>query len=128
MMVLFMPSKIMKEKANSVLCIFQSADPAVMTFLININVNLSMVVISGLFQAEGFRKLFESMVASVLDYGAPVWSHSVSVKAVEKIQQHAYIWFLGVGRKHSLAALAGEMCLMTLLVDINSKQSCFGYH
>ena len=49
--------------------------------------------------AEAFKKLFESMVAPVLDYGAPMWSHSVSKNALEKIQQQAYRCFLRVGKK-----------------------------
>ena len=59
---------------------------------------------------EAFKILFEAMVASVLDYGAPMWSHSVSPN--ERLQQHACRCFLGVGRKHALAALAGDMCWM----------------
>ena len=59
---------------------------------------------------EAFKILFEAMVASVLDYGAPMWSYSVSPNTLERLQQHACRCFLGVGRKHALAALAGDMC------------------
>ena len=58
---------------------------------------------------DAFKKLFESLVASVLDYGAPLWAPR---NTVERLQQHAYRCFLGVGRKHAAAASAGDMCWM----------------
>ena len=61
---------------------------------------------------RSIQNIIEAMVASVLDYGAPMWSHSVSPNTLERLQQHACRCFLGVGRKHALAALAGDMCWM----------------
>ena len=61
---------------------------------------------------DAFKKLFESLVASVLDYGAPLWAHSIPRNTVERLKQHAYRCFLGVGRKHAAAASAGDMCWM----------------
>ena len=61
---------------------------------------------------DAFKKLFESLVASVLDYGAPLRAHFIPRNTVERLQQHAYRCFLGVGRKHAAAASAGDMCWM----------------
>ena len=55
--------------------------------------------------AEGFRKLFESMVALVLDYGAPVWSHSVSVKNTTTCM------FSGCWKKASIGSFGGGYVL-----------------
>ena len=71
---------------------------------------------------DAFKKLFESLVASVLDYGAPLWAHSIPrSNTVERLQQHAYRCFLGVGRKHAAAASAGDMCWRYVL-DANISQ------
>ena len=43
---------------------------------------------------DAFKKLFESLVASVLDYGTPIWAHSIPRNTVERLQQHAYRCFL----------------------------------
>ena len=58
------------------------------------------------------RKTYDSVVAPVFDYGAPIWSHYCSTTDLEKVQNIAYRFFLGVGRKHPLAAAAGDMCWM----------------
>ena len=63
----------------------------------------------GAVPAQVYRKLYNSMVASVFDYGAPVWSHYCSTADLEKVQNRAYRFFLGVGRKHPLAAAAGDV-------------------
>ena len=49
------------------------------------------------------------MVAPVVDYGA---LFCFSDQEVEKVQFKVYRYFLGVGRKHPLAALFGDMCWM----------------
>ena len=59
-----------------------------------------------------YKRLFDSMVAPILDYGAPVWSRSCSSREAEKVQNQAYRYFLGVGSKHPLAAASGDMCWM----------------
>ena len=59
-----------------------------------------------------YKKLFESVVAPVVDYGALFWSHRFSNQEVEKVQFKAYWCFLGAGRKHPLVALSGDMCWM----------------
>ena len=59
-----------------------------------------------------YKRLFDSMVAPILDYGAPVWSRSCSLREAEKVQNQAYRYFLGVGSKHPLAAASGDMCWM----------------
>ena len=59
-----------------------------------------------------FKKLFDSLVALVLDYGALFWSHHISGTLLERVQQKAYRCILGTGRKHPLAAAAGDMCWM----------------
>ena len=59
--------------------------------------------------ARVYRKLYDSLVAPVLDYEAPIWSHYCSTTDLEKVQNRLY---LGVGRKHPLAAAAGDMCWM----------------
>ena len=63
--------------------------------------------------AEAFRMLFESMVASVLDYGAPVWSYSVSVKAAEKNTTTCIQMFLGCWKKTSIGSFGGGYVLDT---------------
>ena len=57
-----------------------------------------------------YKKLFESVVAPVVDYGALFWSHRISNQEVEKVQFKAYWYFFGVGRKHPLAALSVGCC------------------
>ena len=57
-----------------------------------------------------FKKLFDSLVAPVLDYVTLFWSHHISGTLLERVQQKAYRCFLGTGRKHPLAAAAGDMC------------------
>jgi len=37
-----------------------------------------------------YRRLFDSMVASILDYGASVWSRFCSLREAEKVQNQAY--------------------------------------
>ena len=51
-------------------------------------------------------------MAPVFDYGAPIWSQCCLTADLEKALNRAYRFFLGVGRKHPLAAAAGDMCWM----------------
>ena len=37
-----------------------------------------------------YKRLFDSMVAPILDYEAPVWSRFCSVREVEKVQNRVY--------------------------------------
>jgi hypothetical protein len=48
-------------------------------------------------------------IAPVVDYEALFGSHHFSDQEVEKVQFKAYRYFLGVGRKHPLAALSGDV-------------------
>ena len=73
--------------------------------------------------AEGFREFFESIVASVLDYGAPVWSHSVSLKAVEKKQQHAYRGFFCCWKKASISSFDGGYVLDANFLQTSTAKS-----
>ena len=73
-----------------------------------------------------YKKLFESVVAPVVDYGALFWSHRFSDQEVEKVQFKAYRYSLGVGRKHPLASLSGDMCWMPSKCRHNYKQYFFG--
>ena len=57
-----------------------------------------------------YKRLFNSMVAPILDYGAPVWSRFCSLREVEKVQNQVYWFFLGVSSKHPLATASGDMC------------------
>ena len=57
-----------------------------------------------------YKNLFDSMIAPVLDYGAPVWSRFAGNRDIEKVRNLAYRYFLGVGRKHPLAAASRDMC------------------
>ena len=55
---------------------------------------------------DAFKKLFDSLVVPVPDYGSPVWSNSMLHSFLEQLQHQAYRCFLGVGRKHAIAAAA----------------------
>ena len=57
-----------------------------------------------------YKRLFDSMVAPILDYEAPVWFRFCSLREIEKVQNQVYRFFLGVGSKHPLAAASGDMC------------------
>lgn len=59
-----------------------------------------------------YKKLFESIVQPILDYGSIIWSHHTTQQIREKVQNRAYRCFLGVGSCHPLAALEGDMCWM----------------
>ena len=61
---------------------------------------------------DAYKKIFESLVAPVLDYCSPIWSHSLTHSSLERLKQHVYRFFLGVGRNHALAAAAGDLCWM----------------
>ena len=61
---------------------------------------------------DAYKKFFESLVAPLLDYCSPIWSHSLTRSSLERLQQHVYRCFLGVGRNHALAAAAGDLCWM----------------
>ena len=59
---------------------------------------------------DAYKIIFESLVVLVLDYCSPIWSHSLTPSSLERLQQHVYRYFLGVGRNHALAAAAGDLC------------------
>ena len=72
------------------------------------NIQTEIQILSG----KVYRKLFESIVQPILDYGSIIWSHHAKKHVKEKVQNRAYRCFLGVGNRHSLPALEGDMCWM----------------
>ena len=56
-----------------------------------------------------FVRLMESLVESVLLYGAEVWSGGAQLRQVENVQMRVARIFLGVGRLHLLVSLQFEM-------------------
>ena len=90
-------------------------------FLVCLCIHIFWSMLKALVCAPGdaYKKLFDSLVAPVLDYCSPVWSHSLPHSSLERLQHHAYRCFLGVGRKHALAAAAGDMCWMPTVEGTN---------
>ena len=61
-------------------------------------------------------KLMESLVESVLLYGAEVWGCGRQLEQVEQVQLRAARIFLGVGRLHPKVALLFEMKMLGELI------------
>ena len=55
-----------------------------------------------------FLKLFDSLVWSVISYGAAIWGHT-SFSCINSIQNRAMRFFLGVGKYTPTAAVSGEL-------------------
>ena len=60
-----------------------------------------------------YRKLYDSLVSPVFDYGAPIWSHYCSTADLKKIQNRAYRFFhrrhmcwIPTKRRHQLQTLS----------------------
>ena len=66
--------------------------------------------------AQVYRKLYDSMVAPLFHYGAPVWSHYCSTANLDKVQNRAYRLFLGRCKSHRslLAWLTGGKDLLEI--------------
>ena len=61
-----------------------------------------------------FVRLMESLVESVLLYGAEVWGCGAQLGPVENVQMRAARIFLGVGRLHPLVSLQFEMNMLPM--------------
>ena len=61
-----------------------------------------------------FVRLMESLVESVLLYGAEVWGGGAQLRPVENVQMRAARIFLGVGRLHPLVSLQFEMNMLPM--------------
>ncbi len=54
-----------------------------------------------------FSKLYDHLVQLIIDFGAATWGHR-NFACIEEVQQGASRYYLGVGRKTSLAGLYGK--------------------
>ena len=55
-----------------------------------------------------YKKLYDSLVQSVLDYGAAIWGHN-RFSCIDTVQNRAIRFFLGVHKKTSCSAIKGDM-------------------
>ena len=55
-----------------------------------------------------YKKLFDSPVSPIIEYGAAIWSYT-NYSCINAIQLWACRFFLGVGRYTSNAAVMGDM-------------------
>ena len=72
-------------------------------------------------KGETFMKLMESLVKSVLLYGAEVWGCGRQLEQVEQVQLRAARIFLGVRRLHPKVALLFEMKMLPLKWEARSR-------
>ena len=72
-----------------------------------------------------FRKLMETLVETVLLYGAEVWGGSRILEPVEQVQMRAARIFLGVGRLHPRVSLQFEMQMVPL--SFEAKKRCIEF-
>ena len=72
-------------------------------------------------KGETFMKLMETLVESVLLYGAEVWGCGRQLEQVEQVQLRAARIFLGVGRLHPNVALLFEMRMLPLKWEARSR-------
>ena len=56
-----------------------------------------------------FRKLYESCVTPIMEYGSAVWGSTKQFKGIDKIQQRALRFYLGVHRFSPLHGIEGDM-------------------
>ena len=66
-------------------------------------------------------KLMETLVESVLLYGAEVWGCGRQLEQVEQVQLRAARILLGVGRLHPKVALLFEMKMLPLKWEARSR-------
>ena len=66
----------------------------------------------GVSNGTTFKKIFESLVSPVFDYGASIWSHSIAEASLDRLQLMACRSFLRVNKQHPIAAIMGDMCWM----------------
>ena len=55
-----------------------------------------------------FSKLYDTLVSTVIDYGAEVWRTRAVDRSVDRVQNRAIRGFLGVGIHHPFTALETE--------------------
>ena len=72
-----------------------------------------------------FRKIMETLVETVLLYGAEVWGGSRILELVEQVQMRAAQTFLGVGRLHPRVSLQYEMQMASLRFE--AKKRCIRF-
>ena len=72
-----------------------------------------------------YKKLFESVVAPVVNYGALFWSHRFSDQEVEKVQFKAYRYFLGGWKKTSTSGIICRYVLDAIQMSSQITSSTF---
>ena len=59
-----------------------------------------------------FRKLFESCVEPIMDYGSGIWGKGKSYKDLDKVTNRALRYFLGVNRFTPIFGMQGDMAFI----------------
>ena len=72
---------------------------------------ISKVKLNGGVPYECFVKLYDSLVWSVINYGASIWGTRV-YPAIEAVHNRACRFFLGVGQRAPTAAVRGDMGML----------------
>ena len=72
-----------------------------------------------------FRKLMETLVETVLLYGAEAWGGSRILEPVEQLQMRAAWIFLGMERLHPRVSLPFEMQMVPLRFE--AKKRCIDF-
>ncbi len=63
-----------------------------------------------------YTRLYESLVQSILDYGAPVWAHK-EYPCIKAVQHRAIRFFLGVSKRTANNAILGDIGWTPQLVN-----------
>ena len=81
----------------------------------------------GLSQLFGctFKKLYNSMVQSVLLYGAEAWGCLRCLEPLEQVQQRAFQSYFGVPRSHPRTSLLADMEVLS--VGWEARLRCIGF-
>ena len=74
-----------------------------------------------------FKKLMESMVHSVLLYGAEAWGFLKRMDSLEQLQLRALRTYFGVGRNHPKVSLLAEMSCFPLMWDTRLRCVVFWF-
>ena len=64
--------------------------------------------VHGGFGYDIFTKLYDSLVSSIIEYGAAIWGHK-SYSCIEAVQRRACRYYLGLGKKAPNRAVEGDM-------------------
>ena len=62
----------------------------------------------GGFDYDIFTKLYDSMVSSIIEYGAAIWGHR-SYSCIDAVQYRACRYYLGLGKRAPIRAIQGDM-------------------